>query len=473
MSDSNKKYNLDKDFLDRSWSDMESLLDKEMPVRKKKRRWLFFLFFLIGISMISISIYSMTDFREDKKLYITDTEEPKDEHAKYVPADKVESLIQNEIENTEKQNNSSTPNDPIKNNPEKQLGKNTRSNPVIRKNENIPSRYDLNYSKKELGVNDRAELEIISIEKKSGNNSSVIQKNENFQEELIQEIYEENLPSINSVKKNLNPFESENESKQKIELKLMAMIDASIKNKVEQIQLIENIVAEIEDGKEDEEKENKKWSLGIETGFQYSSSDEIGGKLGLSARYRFNSKWNLSLGGEYHLSRIDYSDEYLNVANVNLDENLSPGYEYDSLQNVINNVPKIMRHHKIKIPVMVGYRFSPRWQLDAGMALNVNLKSKNRDSAQELLGFDPLGTPAQNTSDAPPSITPLLDPQILAGVSYYPVRKLALGIRFDYGLIKRNLSAFDDEVTQQTQKYDLPGWGKRETSLGVFLRYEF
>ena len=46
----------DQEFEDHAWSQMVALLDEEMPVEKKKRRGLFWLFLLGGIGLLLATV---------------------------------------------------------------------------------------------------------------------------------------------------------------------------------------------------------------------------------------------------------------------------------------------------------------------------------------------------------------------------------------------------------------------------------
>ena len=55
MQAENYKYQPDQQFTDHSWEEMKKMLDKEMPVEKKRKKrffWIFFLYLLFGVLVV-------------------------------------------------------------------------------------------------------------------------------------------------------------------------------------------------------------------------------------------------------------------------------------------------------------------------------------------------------------------------------------------------------------------------------------
>ena len=69
MQADNYKYKPDPQFTDKSWVAMRELLDKEMPVEKKKRKGFFwiFLFLVIGIAGAFLMFYPENNENVEKK----------------------------------------------------------------------------------------------------------------------------------------------------------------------------------------------------------------------------------------------------------------------------------------------------------------------------------------------------------------------------------------------------------------------
>ncbi len=488
MWDKNK-YKFEKEFVNDSWKDMQAILDKEMPVKKKKRRGLIILLSILFLAQgfnaifhwnnreqkaISTNQEKITNNIQKENIETNQEIETKNNIGKEIIETNQHDLSKENIINQGKEliNNKITDHVKPKNTNTQNVIKNKHNNKTSNA-ENRKTKPTDNYSIiNNIEINNTSDL-IFSSEKKIKSNiekTEIIIKENIIQQDIIEE---ENV--INQNKENKNKAEF-------IYLEPIANINFSLDDK--SIDKIEKL-----DFASKEDKENliiRKNNFGIESGMGFVNKNEWGGKLGFVYTRDINNKLSIHSGLEYHLLKLDLSPEYLTAVEngyAELNESLgtSTELEFLSIENYVNKNPKKILQHKLKIPFSLGYKFHKKWETNIGIGMKINLRTKeigNLQNGQDALVFVPASF--LNDYSAPRIIKPNFDPFGIVGITYYPRNNFGIGLRYDMGMRKRKIVSTEDTspLSQNMDQLYSPsnnfsGYAKREMNLGLFLRYYF
>lgn len=469
MSDK-KTYN--KDFVDRGWKDMSSILDKEMPVKKKKRRFVFWLFF-VGIIAAGTVVWMGLNALDSSNIRAETME------IESVNKD-VEKSITNSNINSELNSNLNKDDSVVKYEYTANEG-----NDIENKNEIV-----------EWSIADEDEVisnELNSIKKEINNNAEDYNSNFNIQE----------LKNIESIR---HLFKDENKNGQegsiieivkgKIEVlnkSIKTISVASDKNdfikendeaieKRETIKLLEPIAfsttKDVEFFNEESLPFNPKfgfWEFGIEAGLVYQNKNELGAKLAFVASKRFKPKWSLHTGLEYNVQFVNYSvDEQVDNSFADLETDyMGTGTSLGGINEALENLqqsPTNINSHFIKIPALIGYRFNRSFEITGGIigstlvysgkgTIGNNQEQSNTSSPNSVLDMNAR------------EMTPLFDLQSSIGMTYYPNSKWAVNVRYDNGFIQRKIK-YKESLTSNPE-LSLKGYNSKNRQLSLSLRMYF
>ncbi|MGK0389406.1 MAG: hypothetical protein ACI94Y_002146 [Maribacter sp.] len=443
MSDKNI-YN--EDFINKGWQDMSAILDKEMPVKKKKRFFILFSFGLLSVIALGLTLVPMRN-----------SEIGLDEIIAVQPV--VNQLIDIN-DNSEKiaDLNEKINSDVLVDKYEKTSALKTHSTIEKQNNTTLIDLSKNSYS------NNRNDI-VTSI-----NKVDINENNLSIKEELLTTPIIKNESSINA-----NPSITsivENESLIINQRSLINYLDPIALNfpllendKVEEIKKIPNHF------------NPKKWNFGIEAGFVFQNKNELGGKIGFVATRHINKKWALHTGLEYNAHFINYgvaeSAEAFEVADdqLNNGDNIIEMGNYEALY--LNNPTKITSHH-LRIPILVAYRFHPSLEVNAGIVNDFNVYSRDRNNmlANPSIGLVfPLATVAESKT-----IKPFYDPQASLGLTYYPIKKWGISLRYDHGFIKKEITATIPESAYQAaskSSVGIKGYGSHYRLLNISAKMYF
>ncbi len=475
MSDKDT-YNFDDNFVEKSWKDMTVLLDKEMPVKKKKRRFLW-LFLFLGISLpVLFYVFSNQKTFDNKvsEQVIAHEENIKNSELNIIAEENNTSVELNNLNKSEiaiSNNSTSNSNEIIKNNSQSNLitkNKNPQNNfNKIVENYN----YNINIPSIALTQNYNKENEVVKTTLIPG---KVVEK-------ITRQVDEGSGTKINSTIKIV-------EEKNNYVLNSIDGVKILLENKINEVLQEIVVVNEEEKKSENEDKGgmNQKNLWGIEAGFQTQINNEIGGKWGLVYTRKLNNKLNFHTQLEYHISRINYTNVYIEneeaIFTSNLNEStVGDPNPLDLYQEDLKNIEKnqlFVWSHKIKVPISLGYKFHSKWEANIGVGCNFNylMKTKNAISSDDLSAD--MFTTGQTDPIDKESFDPIFDPQLMGGLSFYPKEKWVIGFRYDLGLKRRsinvvdryNLSQLNNQSESVIKTYQLKN---REMNLGLFARFYF
>jgi hypothetical protein len=423
MSDKNT-YN--EDFIDKGWQNMSAILDKEMPVKKKKKRFfiLFFFFGLLsvitfGITLIPMGNSEMTSGEIIANESLENQSMDVDNNSGEIASLNKEIISGNLVREYEK---SLT----LKDNLSTKKQENKTLINTSKNNFNKVAMYRgpiLPINNKSTINNKPVATSIINNEFSIKNNSSTTDKESITKEQTL-------------VKDELSIIDN---SKNQLLIKDKLIIDnyQFVIPIALEFYLLEN--EKIEEIKKIPNHFNpKKWNFGIEAGLVFQNKNELGGKVGFVATRHINKKWALHTGLEYNTHFINYAaEESASIFELS-DDQVDNGVSAPAFQNYeaiyLNNSTKIISHH-LKIPLLMAYRFNSSFEVNAGIVNSFNVYSRERNTDPSVVLLIPQVTIKSKT------VKPLYDLQASLGLTYYPTKKWGVSLRYDYGFIKREITA--------------------------------
>lgn len=446
MSDKNK-YN--KDFVDKGWEEMSSILDTEMPVNEKKRRYPFFL--IIGIlalgSLISLW-FSINNESNDNEITIAQdvsgSENEINDKTNVILNDIAKEEVVSIIDSEHK-----VEGDNSKMNTEPK----EKSSTVINKKDAITNysnsfssskNYNLNFNKQDLNIN------YFSTNQK---NSEV------FIEKIEGKIPSGELRVNNPVEIGINNTGKEEEKMNKELFILKSIIFAGITS----LEL---------DGKEVKLDVNKislgKWKFGIEGGFIFQDKNDMGARLGFVSTRGMNNKLNFHTGLELNSQFINYPNKVVTSILNDLDLNNSSGSIAPIGTAELYSISEIrINSYAVRIPLMIGYEINPSFEITGGAIASYQFYSNSNS------GLIPDSSFVMNDDQgfAYNKVSPSLEVLGSLGLMYYPKKNIGIGLRYDHGFINRKITVRGD--TSNIQELDLKGYKNKTRQVSLSARMYF
>ena len=440
MSDKNT-YN--EDFIDKGWQDMSAILDKEMPVKEKKKRF-FLLFFFFGfLSVIALGIT-------------------------FIPMQNSEA-IGSEIIANERVGNQLID---VDNNSEEIVDLNEE---IIRDNE-VDEYEKTAVLKADLNTKEQHNKTLVNTSKNNLNKDAMLR---------VSILSANNKPAINNkpvitpIINNKLPIKNES-----LIINPQSLIKEDDELPISNYQFLHPIALDFPLLENDDETEKlptnfkyKKWRFGIEAGLVFQNENELGGKVGFVATRRMNKKWALHTGMEYNAHFINYaqveSAGAFEVSDQQFDDNgnvIGLG-NYEAIY--LNNSTKMISHH-LKIPILVAYRFHSLFEVNLGIVNDFNIYSRERN---RLLSDSSVGVAFPlSTIAASKIIKPFYDPQASLGLTYYPTKKWGISLRYDYGFMRKEITATIPESDYQAASKSsagITGYGSHYRLLNLSAKVYF
>lgn len=447
MSDKNT-YN--KDFVNRAWEDMSTILDKEMPVRKKKRRFLF-LFCFLGIvtcgGIVWLGLYSASSAN-------------------------VVSLESNSNSSLNSNSNSSSDNILFYDLDEKVQV--------------------LEHGEKELVNPMMGDVAIKALEKTTAvlenTSAASTRTNESENEKLLEsEVFVEKAKMTSKILKNEattiivtneNDSKTEKLSKPKVlieEPKTTTEVLIKDKSKEkEKLHILQPIAfANTTNLEWSEEKKLpfnskfRRWKFGFETGLVFQNKNEIGGKLAWIANRKMKRNWMFHTGLEYNVQFVNYS--IIEQAAISMDPPINSQLQSMDLLDILQLSPTRINSHFIKIPVLMGYKFNESFELTGGILGSMVLYSGIgfNSAIRDYIGLEAFVNGAFNRK----RIAPIFDIQSSIGLTYYPSKKWAINLRYDNGFLQRAITykrPLNNKIGLRLEKYN-----SRNRQLSLSARMYF
>lgn len=402
MQASDKNNNsFDQEFFDLAWENMNDQLDQEMPVKRKRRRFLFWFFLMTGcLAGMIFWVGNLTSSEVEAEIPLASKTILLEEAILDFNNKVKESKIVNEEPIFNKEN-TKTINKSQKQNIWKTPIKNT-----------LPSK------------------SIIFSQQKNQTEDS------NSTPEKTPSL---NLGSINSLEPIL--YYSIDPVKLEIEKKYLASSSTG------------NICPP-----------KRAINFGLQGGMMYdfSSSGNSGLTTGINVHFPIGNKWGIQTGLTYSLlpksKQLEVSQNYeaiINETNTPLQDLLNADLSLYSVESSVTyDLEKI---HFVEIPLLATYKLNRKWNFKAGLNWSKELRSLKamNDSSVALIDNDPnseLLLENFRTSNVPNISNKILKDDFVSGVlgiSFYPTKKLSLNL-FYYQQFQNN-SSLDDSAIEFSQ----------------------
>ncbi len=496
MSDNNK-YHFEKEFVDHSWGQMRDLLDQEMPEKKKKRRF-FFLFFLLGTLLGVTTLFYFSSEAKIEATHFVDEKGMNDNKSGLAdnsssPVQRKEDEIKSENKNDikiEKASSNKNINAPgnkstVKNNKGETKNKNTSREEIKINN------YNINFPSVPLDqqpTNNLNDKFVVGNPVREENDIRITEGNDEVTPSTYVSLEKSNSVLVN--KKNTSIY-----------LSGLSMNSSWLDDKYKEQLNYDELTLIKEESEEksenDSEKKDKKIKFGIEGGMNFVTRKEWGGKIAWVASRKIKEKLYFHFGLEYHMMRWDYNGVLegglVTLGTAHNDGSGNPAYQEqlsDYENSLTGNYSKLLLHN-IKLPIQFGYRFHQKWEINAGAGITARLgKSKaifSNTKNNNDLNFPTITDPADlsfvSNVKSLYKLRTTIDPFITTGISFYPKQNMAIGLRYDMGVLVRKLSFDSGEITVPTAmesttttiqaEYLFGGYRKKERNLGLFFRYYF
>lgn len=445
---------------------MSAILDKEMPVKKKKKRFflLFFFFGLLGVIALGITFAPVQVNEKIVDGAIADEAIIDSEFS--VDDDNDKEIIESHVV---------TNNDLVVDEYEKAT--------VLAPKINIEQQEHKISTNNFIGINYKNEIDGTTENKSFLIDEKTIVEYDNGQSLIRQKVEEEGKLLISNDKliteNKLDGFNSGS---------VVENYDNEISERlVDDFRLLEPIALNFSLLKnERNEKEKlptnfnyKKWRFGIEGGTVVQNKNEFGGKLGFVTTRHLNKKWAFHTGLEYNAHFINYTAaESANAfeASNQMDDfgtDVTGVGDYQSIY--LDNSTKLNTHF-LKVPLLVGYRFHPSFELHGGIVNSFNIYSGEGNGILASDALVNLGAPENNAAATKKTISPLYDLQVSLGMTYHPSRKWGVSLRYDYGFIRKEITANIPESAYQAaskSSVGIKGYGSHYRLLNLSAKMYF
>ncbi len=416
------KDKFNKDFEDFGWSEMQKILDHELPVAdKKRRRGLVFWLFLIG-SLTALGVYELKIKNLELNVPIKNVVIKNDNS----------NLIKNEIKNDNsdlinndiKNNNSTLINNDIKNDNSALINNEVKNDNLALINNDIK--------------NDNSNL----INEKLKNNNSALINNEiknnnelNFNFNTPPQYFNEKMdtyPIINYTEEIAKQvitveqvFALTNEPLKEIKSDSMAINDLKSINPLTKYALIKPIFP-------------TKTHWGVTIGVNTEVSKIVNGwQLGAVINHVFKPKLSISAGLNYRKTQVN-GNAPLTYYQVEKNAAYTP-------QSALVPVKKIVLNqlNYIELPVTINYHFNRKWSVSTGIKAAYLVGAGIATSSDSTLFVLQTGNSTNDPSlfakdQSRGNISALglqrWDFAAIGGLNFKPTKRLELSLRYDFGL---------------------------------------
>ncbi len=389
-----------KDFEDFGWSEMQKMLDRELPVAdNKRRRGLVFWLFLIGC-LTALGVY---EFNTNHSV------ENKNSNS-VVINNELKSDNSNSINNENKNNNSVVTNNELKND---------NSNSINNKNKNNNSVVINNELKSDNSS---------SINNKNKNNNSVVINNRNISPQYFNEKLSHN-DAIDATQGTLiiteQVFTLNNKPLKEIKSDSMVINDLKGINPLTKYALIKPIFT-------------SKTHWGVTTGIHTEGSKIMDGwQLGFVINRQFKPKLSLSTGLNYRQTKVNG-----NVPLTYYQVELKGAY---TSQSALVPAKRIVLNklNYSELPFAINYHFNNKWSISTGIKTAYLMGAGIMTSSDSTLFVLQNGNNSKLdasllSADQSSNVTALglqrWDFAAIGGLNFKPTKRLELSLRYDFGL---------------------------------------
>ncbi|MEM9884435.1 MAG: hypothetical protein AAF849_00975 [Bacteroidota bacterium] len=333
--------NIDQAFEDQAWSEMKTLLDKEMPVSKKKRRGLLWLFLLFGLFASGIATYHLAAIlkKTDKASRSPVEEVIIEDQKKEVRSDRVEASNQKRAISAQRSK--------------------------VRR-ESLEERIQKNR------VAERLEQEKLQ--------SSPISDNEDREVSNI-------LESEKNTLKEIQAISTANQRLKKYNIDLSTQNALLREIQKHPIEPLTSAIGSITVMPKDAKVTKLEWYLKASS--IATLDDDIHFSLGVAAAYPIGNKWRIQSGLNWIFPKQNRSIslEYNTPDAASMDTALAENMEETTAVNTYfeshsDSVLHISRtHHFLSVPLSISYQIHPRFAVYTGGQMNIPLLG---EAAEEL-----------------------------------------------------------------------------------------
>ncbi len=323
-----EKQDIDTQFIDQSWQNMSELLDKEMPVQKRKRRflWVWFLGLVALITAVWMYHYNFGNNQKDAPKIIT---------SKTEKIAQVETLVDRSPTQIEEKNNLPAPNK-FEN---KKQNVSRKNSPTQNNKLNSTKTVDTPSTIKTNATTEKYERSIVAIpvEKTPADTK-------NF--DIIPQSTKLSTSSKIKHQKEINPNFAR--------LPLPAFSNFPSQLPTEFIPIVQPVV-----------KKSTKWRFGLYAG---GLTNAVGSfRAGLHSNLIINPKWTLHAGLGY-ARRIKNNTTNNNDFPVVLSSNPVAGTNNDpnTIDPAFSNSLAYKKFQYFELPILFQYQIRPKWTIDFG-----------------------------------------------------------------------------------------------------------
>jgi hypothetical protein len=434
QADPSNKWN-DQEFEDHAWSQMSMLLDKELPVEKKKRRVVFWWLFAAGIGLLFIGgiVWSLQQQEADVLIVIgeeqvvkleetvdmlkTDTASDLGEEIGSLGLPVDEEAEQEEVKQTvlaTKQPNSRMP---------KSQGDSLKG--MIEANQAITASDPPLESQQTV-------VEVI--------NSAAIHVSD---KEIEQEQSTEITP-FSKVNSNVEHESKENQRNQQLLEQLPPNVAYS---------LLSNDKLSTPE-KAQQPPSNSHWIVAINGGAIVPINHPSRLFLGTQLNYQLHSKWRIGIGANYIFGRSSVSEnDNLAFSPTEMEDTMGPEFDTMFASTDSSFIGESSATRFFQFPVAVAYQFHPRWQLSSGLAYLLPIQNQ---SESDLSATNVRTTTVTNIVDS--STSPVSNSwQWQAGVSFQATTRLGLQVQYQQQFDQQEIHPLRQSF-QLGIRYKLVSW---------------
>ncbi len=404
---------INRQFKDRSWAEMQKILDAEMPQDKKdekgnKRYLLLLLFLFVGFGS---GVGTMFYFSQQEKINAPiPVELNKKEIAKN----------DNAIRNLEKTNIQS-----IAGNFQK-ANKNQNPKGEVKNQYSEVAKTKIKYKKENVLINNSAASEITKNNyipftnefQEERDNSRNLNENQNFIEQSNLE--KEQIPAVDLIASKTSFFE-----------------DPFLDKKINYLNT----------------PKDKKWSFGLILG-TYTNNKKIIAGITFGGKVTLNLDRRFTLGGGLQYSILSGYQEGNGFGKSANDLDITPGITLEedttsnSLTEVLSNLDNnflqslsknadlpISSLHYIEMPVEIAFRFSEKFQLNLGFKMGYLINAISDGSVNFSRNSN---SPTFSTAETTDNFTTSFNRFDFAtgiGIGFYPTKKFGIDLRYNHGLV--------------------------------------
>ena len=475
--------NKNQSLVDKGWGQMSSILDKEMPVEKDRRRpFLWWFFGVAALLLVSFTGYVILD--SDKNGAATDQEVP------------VAGLVNTKSANNQedkKTDFSPSPSDNLSSE-ESQI----KSSPAKAETGSINSIPEINISKQASSANEDGIQASLSDKVET---AKVIQD-----QDRVEESTESSKDNEIQDENNLTPDESElSEVKASLSTASSELTNAPARESFsyKSLSALDIMSLEKNESNFDYEplntpKELKSNSRKIDYrvyggGLTETRSPFLGGLAGIGVELPLSSKFSINAGLEYN---------YLNRSEIGTGRNEDRAVQYNTggifVGNPLSNIPPLVGNntftevndlvfeeqiqdlHYIAMPIGVEYRFHPRWGVNAGFAVAYLASSRLSEAFTVDLQSDDESMDTnefyQVNTDSRDGLN-LWDFQFDTGIRFYVSRRIDISFNYRHGLtsVVGNPNNRADLSSPANRVVELAGQPRRDYNrfLSLEVGYRF